>query len=68
MAESYSTQLERVQLAIAKIEGGAQSYAIDGVSYTRAELATLYKRERELRALVARESRGGIRLQRGVPN
>lgn len=66
--ESYTTQLERVQTAIAKIEGGAQSYSLEGNSFTRADLSSLYTRERELRALVARESSGGgIRLQRGVP-
>jgi hypothetical protein len=68
MAESYATQLDRVQAAIAKIEAGSQSYTIDGVSYTRADLATLYRRERELRTLVDRATRGGIRMQQGVPN
>jgi hypothetical protein len=66
--ESYTTQLERVQATIAKIEGGAQSYSVEGNSFTRADLPVLYTRERELRALVARESSGGIRLQRGVPS
>ena len=45
---STQTQLETVQTAIAAIEGGAQSYSISGRSLTRADLPSLYKREREL--------------------
>ncbi len=67
--ESYTTQLERVQLAIAKIEGGAQSYTTaSGRQLSRGDLAELYEREQWLRAQVAREtggSSGGIRV-RGV--
>lgn len=71
--ESYTAQLERVQAAIAKIEANGQSYEIsaDGSSrrYTRADLATLYSRERELRSQAAQEARGrrGIRVTRGIP-
>lgn len=60
--ETYTVQLERVQAAIAKIENGAQSASISSggsnTSWTRADLATLYERETELRALVEREARG----------
>lgn len=67
--ESYQTQLERVQTAIAAIEGGAQSYSIStelgSRSYGKADLSTLYAREKELRTRAAREARGGIRV-RGV--
>lgn len=63
--ESYTTQLERVQSAIAAIEGGAQSYDINGRSMQRGDLKTLYEREKWLRTQVDRESNGGIRV-RGV--
>ncbi len=66
--KTYTEQLEAVQTAIAKIEAGAQSYSVEGNAFTRADLATLYKRETEIRALVAREGRGGgIRMRQGVP-
>lgn len=48
-----------MQAAIAKIEGGGQSYTLEGNAYTRAELKILYEREERLRALAAREARGG---------
>lgn len=68
MPESYETQLERVQLAIAAIEGRAQSYSIAGRSLSRADLATLYARETRLLALIARAARGGgIRVRLGTP-
>lgn len=57
MAESYSTQLDRVQTAIAAVESGAQAYDVAGRSLTRADLSTLYKRETYLRGRVAREAR-----------
>lgn len=51
--ESLETQLERVQAAIASIESGAQEYQIDNRRLTRADLATLYKRERTLKNEIA---------------
>jgi hypothetical protein len=63
--ESYTTQLERVQAAIADIEERGQSYDINGRSLSRADLKTLYAREERLRKLANRESAGGIRV-RGV--
>lgn len=65
--EDYATQLERVQSAIAAIEGGAQSYSIAGRSLSRADLRTLYEREAWLRKMVDRVSRGGIRVRLGTP-
>jgi hypothetical protein len=65
--EDYATQLERVQSAIAAIEGGAQSYSIAGRSLSRADLRTLYEREAWLRKMVDRVSRGGIRIRLGTP-
>lgn len=68
MPESYETQLERVQLAIAAIESGAQSYSIAGRSLSRADLETLYAREARLLALIGRVARGGgIRVRLGTP-
>jgi hypothetical protein len=67
MAESYSTQLARVQSAIAAIENGAQSYSVQGRSFSKADLNTLYNREAKLIPLAAREARGGRFMQRAVP-
>lgn len=66
MPKTYSQQLDDVQAAISAIEGGAQSYTgPSGRQVTKADLATLYKREERLQGMVAKESRGGIRV-RGV--
>lgn len=65
--ESYQTQLERVQTAIAAIEGGAQSYSIAGRSLSRADLKTLYDREKWLRKMADRATSGGIRLRGATP-
>ena len=51
-------QLENVQTAIAKIEGGAEEYSIAGRSVKRAELGQLYARERELKRMIARQKQG----------
>lgn len=56
--ESYQVQLERVQAAIAAIESGAQSYAVEGRQFTKADLRTLYEREKYLREMVEREANG----------
>lgn len=58
--KTYAQQLEEVQTAIAAIESGSQSQSMQNRSITRADLATLYARERWLRTMVARESDGGI--------
>ena len=47
--ESTETQLERVQAAIAAIESGSQSYSIGGRTLTKADLKTLYEREKDLK-------------------
>lgn len=52
--ESLEIQLERVQMAIAAIESGAQSYQIANRKVTRGDLATLYAREKSLKAEIAR--------------
>jgi hypothetical protein len=60
-----SEELTLVDAAIEAILGGAQSYSIAGRSMTRADLETLFARRDYLVAMVARETRGGIRV-RGV--
>jgi hypothetical protein len=71
MAKTYAQQLEEVQTAIGKIEGGAQSYTIGegGATrtVTRATLRDLYDREKFLRTMAAREEAGGIRINYGLP-
>lgn len=56
--ESYQVQLERVQAAIAAIEQDGQDVAYDSRRVGRADLATLYAREKSLRALAASEALG----------
>jgi hypothetical protein len=48
MSYTLAQQLESVQAAIAAIEAGAQQYSIEGRSYTKPDLAALYKREERL--------------------
>jgi hypothetical protein len=63
--QSYSEQLESVQAAIAAIEGGAQSYTSGGKTLTKADLKTLYDREKYLRGMVAEEQFGTTRTVAG---
>lgn len=70
--KTYTEQLESVQAAIEAIEGGAQAYTIQTAAgartVTRATIFRLYEREKELRRLVARESKGGgARVRYGTP-
>ena len=58
--ESLETQLERVQMAIAAIQSGAQSYQIANRKVTKGDLATLYAREKSLKAEIARASGGDL--------
>ena len=58
--KSLETQLERVQMAIAAIESGAQSYQIANRKVTKGDLATLYAREKSLKAEIARASGGDL--------
>ena len=67
MAETYAVQLDRVQAAIAAIEGGNQSYTLLNRTFTKADLRTLYERERWLRSQVAKQAAGGIRTVRAIP-
>ena len=65
--KTYQEQLETVQAAIEAIETLGQGTDVNGRTLTRADLRTLYQREAELLRRVARETRGGIRVRRGVP-
>ncbi len=63
MAESYETQLDRVQTAIAAIESGTVSaYTVGGQSFTKHDLEVLYRREERLLRKVARGSDNGRRV------
>lgn len=60
VVESLEVQLERVQKAIAAIEGGAQEYQIDNRRVSHADLAALYRREGGLKLALARENGEGV--------
>ena len=67
MAESLDEQFTRVQAAIAKIEQSGEELEYDGKRTKRAELSTLYAREKDLMRRIGRASRGGgIRQRQGV--
>ena len=53
--KTYIEQLEEVQEAIANIEANGQSMGIGNRSLTRANLDSLYTREKWLRVMAARE-------------
>ena len=54
--EILKTQLENVRAAILAIETGAQDYQIANRRITKADLATLYKRESSLKKQIAQLS------------
>jgi hypothetical protein len=60
-------ELDLLNLAIAKVLSGGQSYSVDGQSMTRADLPTLYARQAVLERKIARAARGGMRVRIGVP-
>ncbi|MGL5514819.1 MAG: hypothetical protein ACRDBM_16515 [Sporomusa sp.] len=61
MIEQLRRQLEQINLAIAKIEKGAQEYRLNGRSLRRGDLATLYKERRQLQTELANyENSGGM--------
>jgi len=61
MPQTLAQQLESVQAAITAIEGGAQQYSIEGFTYTRGTLKTLYDREERLLKKIALASSGSDR-------
>ena len=58
--ETIKQQLRRVQMAIARIEDGAQEYTIGNRHLTRADLKTLYDRENALQNKLADIRGGGL--------
>jgi hypothetical protein len=50
-----TARLEAVQTAIAAAEAG-QSFVLDGVTFTRANLASLYEQERYLESKLSKEN------------
>ncbi len=52
--------LRRVQLAIAKIEDGAQEYTIGNRRLTRADLGTLHDQKSSLQNQIADAECGGL--------
>ena len=61
-------ELEEVQTAISKILLKGQTWSATGQALTRADLDSLYQRQRELIPLVARDTEGGgIRLRGATP-
>ena len=57
--EILKSQLANVRAAIMAIESGAQEYQIANRRLAKADLATLYKRETELKGSIARLEDGG---------
>lgn len=54
-------QLDQINLAISKIESGAQEYHIGSRSVRRADLRTLYEERRRLKQEIAmQENSGGM--------
>lgn len=64
--KTYAQQLEEVQATIGRIEKSGQSYTVGDRSLTRADVETLYARERFLRTQADRESRGGVQVKTAV--
>jgi len=61
MAATLAEQLTSVQAAITAIEGDGQEVTVNGRTYRRADLKTLYDREEQLQRRVQRESSGNMR-------
>lgn len=64
--KTYTEQLADVQAAISAAEG-SQAYSIGGQSLSRPNISELYRQERYLRAMVAREGASGIEIKYAVP-
>lgn len=62
---STTTQLASVRECIAAIESGGQSMGHGGRNLTRADLKTLYERERELIARLAIETAAAAAVTAG---
>lgn len=67
MPKTYTEQLDEVQAAITAIMVRGQRYTIDGRSFEKADLNTLFDMQKHLRPLADREARGGVRVRYGTP-
>jgi hypothetical protein len=56
MAQTLAERIVSIETAITAIETGAQSYQVNGRTFTRATLKTLYDERRELVKEIADES------------
>ena len=56
MARSLSQRINTLDTAIQEIEEGAQAVTVDGFSYTRSSVATLYRQRDKLQKQLDRES------------
>ena len=59
---TLAEQLVNVQAAISTIETTGQSYTIDGFTYNRAGLKTLYDREARLLSKIEKAANTGRRV------
>lgn len=66
LAKTYSEQLAEVEAAITKATG-AQRWQQGQRSEERADLSALFAERSRLERLIARQTRGGIRMRQGVP-
>ena len=55
-------QLEQINIAINKIEGGCQEYTINGRRYVRPDLSKLYSQRQALQSQIAAIQNNGIGL------
>lgn len=67
MAKSVEEQLEETSAALAAVESRGQRFTIKDREVWRADHKSLDKRAERLEKAVARQKRGGVRVQRIVP-
>lgn len=61
MIEELRAQLAQINVAIEKIENGAQEYGIGNRKLRRGDLSALYKERRQLKTEIAyHENSGGV--------
>ena len=55
-------QLEQINIAISKIEGGCQEYTINGRRYVRPDLSKLYSERSAIQSQIAAVQNSGFGL------
>lgn len=65
--QSYQSQLEELQTCISDILTNGERTTFNGRTVEFSDLEWLQKREEWLRKMVARESRGGMRVRGATP-